>query len=156
MASIQQSIGGLTGSIFAATAMGSHLIQSSPEYRAGKIEKEAEKLRQAGMGTRNEDAVYERYRDMIQEAARISPTAERVSEAYDIDLERAEEADWKSRDQKKYQEMKAARQAEQEKQRASDQFVRMVMAMGQRDLSRQQTESYQQEFQRWKEANANK
>lgn len=83
MASIQSAVGGLANSIFAATALGSHLYASSPGFKAGQAEKEASKIETVANvlpeGETKEGLVKEAQSRRI-EAAKISPTAERLSD----------------------------------------------------------------------------
>lgn len=149
MASIQQSIGGLTGSIFAATAMGSHLIQGSPEYQAGKIEKEAEKLRVGSMDTAAEEVGYEKSRELEEKAAKLAPTPERLARVQEIQWEREEEAEIEQKRQKNYQQKQALKQRDIEEEEARRQIGRIIMEAGRRDLSRQTTLDYASQIEKF-------
>ena len=151
MASIQQSIGGLTGSIFAATAMGSHLVQGTPEYQAYKKYRMGMKLaEQTGEPLKEElnahDLAQQRAEEYLGEAVLLNPT-EKYQRAY------SEQVEYNREMRENAEDWERQLQAEQERKRASEQFARMVMTVDQRDLSRRQTESYQQEFERRRGAN---
>lgn len=155
MASIQQSIGGLTGSIFAATAMGSHLIQGSPEYQAGKKYKAGTKLAEkTGEPLKEElaahDLAQQKAEELLGEAVLLNPT-EKHQRAYSEQVEYNKELREAGEDWDRQLRQKEQRDIEEEEARR--QIGRIIMEAGRRDLSRQTTldyasqiEKYQKEF----------
>ena len=141
MASIQQSASGLAGSIFAATALGSHLFQQTPEGQARKLESRADKLLRAEVGGASEEGeIYEEARTLEVEAAKMAPNERRLKRAEDILQERREDV---------------AYEKKQERERASSQIRRSIIEIGRQSLSDQQTKSWQDQLEEAKKTLAN-
>lgn len=95
MASIQQSLNQLLGATAGAATMGSYMIRGSDWYKAGQLEKRANKLMKYELAQTGEKTgeAYEEARKLEVEAAKLHPTKERVDRASVIWGERDEEAE---------------------------------------------------------------